>query len=235
MYYVFDVDGTLTPSRGSIDPEFCEFLISCAQKNKIVLVTGSDRDKTVEQIGLELFNLTTYSFNCAGNEVYQKGQSTYKSDWVLPDDAWLWLENELYSSEYKARYGRHFEQRTGLLNFSVVGRKAGTTQRTAYYEWDKINNERNIIAKAFNKRFPNLTAQIGGETGIDIFPKGKDKSQILDWFEGPICFFGDRMDPEGNDRPLAERITNDNRGASYAVRNWKDTWHYLKLMNLIHE
>ena len=44
--FIFDVDGTLTPSRGTIDPEFKEFFMAFAKKNNVYLVTGSDRPKT---------------------------------------------------------------------------------------------------------------------------------------------------------------------------------------------
>ena len=50
MKYIFDVDGTLTPSRKKIDPDFLIFFNSFALANEVYLVTGSDRDKTIEQI-----------------------------------------------------------------------------------------------------------------------------------------------------------------------------------------
>ena len=50
-HFIFDVDGTLTPSRGEINPAFKAFLMEFAQRNKVYLVTGSDKPKTVEQIG----------------------------------------------------------------------------------------------------------------------------------------------------------------------------------------
>ena len=228
MFYVFDVDGTLTPSRGVIDSAFKTWFLDFAQKHKVCYVTGSDRDKTVEQIGEDLFNIAAYSFNCTGNEIYQNGQLTYASKWTLPDDAWLWLEDELYKSPYRSRYGRHFEQRTGLLNFSIVGRNAQGIERTEYYEWDKNHNERARICNRFNARFPTLQAQIGGETGIDIFEKGRDKSQILNVIYGYIEFYGDRMDPQGNDKPLADAIIDNNTGVCYNVKNWQETWHILQ-------
>ena len=39
--------------------------------------------------------------------------------------------------------------------------------------------ERNGIAKKFKKQFPSIEAVVGGETGIDIYPVGADKGQIL--------------------------------------------------------
>ena len=53
--------------------------------------------------------------------------------------------------------------------------------------------------------FLKLQADVGGETGIDIFKKGCNKGQILKNFSNPetIKFYGDRTDPAGNDYPIA--------------------------------
>ena len=55
--FIFDVDGTLTPSRGKIDPDFLQFMLYFAGINDVYLVTGSDRDKTLEQVGLDSLRL----------------------------------------------------------------------------------------------------------------------------------------------------------------------------------
>ena len=57
-------------------------------------------------------------------------------------------------------------------------------------------------------KFPDITATVGGETGIDIYNKGADKSQILDDFnnDDKIYFFGDKVSPGGNDWPLAVKL-----------------------------
>ena len=69
--FIFDVDGTLTPSRGTIDPEFKEFFVNFCTENNVYLVTGSDRPKTVEQIGLDTYLLCKRVYNCSGNDVYE--------------------------------------------------------------------------------------------------------------------------------------------------------------------
>ena len=46
MNYVFDVDGTLTPSRGEMDKEFANLMEHFTTHNACYLVTGSDRVKT---------------------------------------------------------------------------------------------------------------------------------------------------------------------------------------------
>ena len=48
--YIFDVDGTLTPSRLPMTEEFLEFFDSWLKQNLFYLVTGSDIDKTKQQV-----------------------------------------------------------------------------------------------------------------------------------------------------------------------------------------
>ena len=68
MMFVFDVDGTLTPSRKEMDPSFKWWFQEAVQN--YCFVTGSDKDKTVEQVGLDMFIGAKYSFNCNGNDVH---------------------------------------------------------------------------------------------------------------------------------------------------------------------
>ena len=70
--FIFDVDGTLTESRKQMDISFMsEFIIFCC-KFDTYLVTGSDRDKTVEQVGLDVYNRAKRVFNCSGADIYEK-------------------------------------------------------------------------------------------------------------------------------------------------------------------
>ena len=62
--WVFDVDGTVTPSRGVIDEQLRQELMDISRKNKIYFITGSDKQKTIEQIGEELYNRAGPVFNC---------------------------------------------------------------------------------------------------------------------------------------------------------------------------
>ena len=62
--FIFDVDGTLTPSRKKMEHEFwAPFLIFC-RNNDVYLVTGSDHAKTVEQLGLDICYTAKRVYNC---------------------------------------------------------------------------------------------------------------------------------------------------------------------------
>ena len=228
MKYIFDVDGTLTPSRQKIDPDFLIFFNSFALANEVYLVTGSDRDKTIEQITHHLYCNCKRVYNCAGNDVYEGDLSVYTNPWELPKDAAEHLLEELETSKFPVRTGTHIEVRPGCVNFSIVGRGANMTERLVYSDWDDIKKEREGIANRFNDKFPELHAFVGGVTGVDISNKGSDKSQIIrDFMDGDIVFFGDRLDEHGNDRPLADAITDNKLGMVVTVTDWKDTWNKL--------
>lgn len=119
-----------------------------------------------------------------------------------------------------------------MVNFSVVGRNATLGERKLYVKHDTEIGERNLIADLFNKEFPDLIARPGGETGIDISPKGADKSQIVNDFDpnDVLYFYGDRMDPQGNDYPLKKVIIDNDLGFAIEVNGWKDTWSKLKCL-----
>ena len=229
MKYIFDVDGTLTPSRQKIDPDFLIFFNSFVLAHEVYLVTGSDRDKTIEQITHLLYCNCKRVYNCAGNDVYEGDITGYTNPWELPKDAAEYLLEELETSTFPVRTGTHIEVRPGCVNFSILGRGANQTERLVYSDWDGIKKEREGIATRFNEKFPELHAFVGGMTGVDISTKGSDKSQIIrDFMDGDVIFFGDRLDEHGNDKPLADAITNNKLGLVQPVTDWKDTWDKLK-------
>jgi len=228
--FIFDVDGTLTPSRGAMDPLFKEWFLEFCRNNLVYLVTGSDRTKTLEQVGIDVYNLCTRVYQCSGNEVWIKEDTIRSSSWLLPEDAHEWLSIKLIESDFSIRSGLHFEHRTGMCNFSIVGRNADSIDRGKYVRYEEENGERGHIAQGFNKLFPELQATVGGETGIDIAPRGSDKSQILRDFvqSDTIQFYGDAMHTDGNDYPLATALSNGNyQGDSFGVTGWQDTWERL--------
>lgn len=224
--YLFDVDGTLTPSRGIIDSKFKKWFLNFCKNKNVILITGSDRPKTIEQLGKDVYYACKRVYNCSGNDVYEGSKQIKFNDWSLPLGAQRWLKDKLDKSTYPTRTGRHLEVRTGMVNFSVVGRNADNLQRKNYYQYDCENNERFSIAQEFEKQYPELQAKIGGETGLDIFPVGCDKGQVInDFKKSSIKFFGDRCDPQGNDYPLAKLLK---KNQVFHVADWQDCWEFLK-------
>ena len=227
--YIFDVDGTLTPSRQVMDPQFKEWFLNFINKEKVWLVTGSDYPKTVEQLGTEICENVVTCYSCSGNQTRFRGKVVNAASFDPDPELMNILEGWLQSSPFPLRTGNHVEKRPGTWNFSIVGRNADMDQRAEYVMYDKANRERESIAYQINSEFKNITATIGGETGIDIYNTGRDKSQILGDFDNGsdrIIFFGDKTEPGGNDYPLANAIKYP--GKTYQVKDWKDAWNILK-------
>ena len=230
--FIFDVDGTLTPSRQEIDGDFAVFFSNFCAENNVYLVTGSDKEKTIEQIGEEIYSLAKRVYNCSGSDVWEGEKHIRSDNWRIPLHVKSWLQNTLEESKFSLRTGLHIEERSGMVNFSVVGRNATLGERKLYVEYDRTHGERNLIADLFNKEFNDLIARPGGETGIDISPKGADKSQIVNDFDpnDVLHFYGDRMDIMGNDYPLKKVIIDNDLGFAIEVNGWKDTWSKLKCL-----
>ena len=83
MNYLFDVDGTLTPSRLPIDKNFEQFFLNWMKDKNVYLVTGSDKDKTIEQVGEKIWLNVTRAYQSCGNAVYEKGKLIRQSNFKL--------------------------------------------------------------------------------------------------------------------------------------------------------
>ena len=98
--FIFDVDGTLTPSRGKIDNDFKKFFVEFCMNNNVYLVTGSDKPKTVEQIGNELYSMAKRVYNCSGSEVWVGDKQIKTNDWKIPYNVRSWLLDKLEESDF---------------------------------------------------------------------------------------------------------------------------------------
>ena len=226
--FIFDVDGTLTESRQQIDLSFEVYMIKFCCKYDVYLVTGSDRAKTVEQVGLDIYNRSKRVYNCSGADVYEKDNNVYKSDWKPSRKLINFLRDELDYSTFPHKTGNHIEHRPGGINFSVLGRGEDSMKyRKEYVKWDINTTDRILMSDRIKSEFPDLNIQIGGQTGLDI--SNSDKSQILRDFnlEDELVFFGDMMKKGQNDYPLAVAV--DKRGGTnYTVGSWQETYKKLK-------
>ena len=243
--FIFDVDGTLTPSRLPMTKEFQKFFKQWIKKNKFYLVTGSDLPKLQEQMcfyDIEAEGI----FTCCGNQFWKPDPSIvntsaeliYDNKFEMTNKLKSSLEVMLMSSQYPHRYGNHIEDRGSMVNFSVVGRNCTQEQREKYYEWDKEKGERRKMSIFLKNKFKDLDAVIGGQISIDIYPKGNDKSQVLNVIEqerlippSEYIFIGDGIENGGNDYPLAELMDNIEICDWYHTKGWEHTKEILESLN----
>lgn len=226
--YLFDIDGTLTPPRQKMDENFAEFFLPFAKENIVYLATGSDIEKAREQVDQRILMMCQGVFTCSGNEFWERGKKIYSNEFYPRPKLVTFLEKCVEVSDYHTKTGNHIEYRNGMLNFSVVGRNATLEQRDSYSEWDKRKQERWSIALSLladKESFGDIDVSVGGEISIDIYPRGKDKSQavskIRQLHDLSIVFMGDRMEPNGNDYPAAKALKAGDTACQ--VENWKMT------------
>ena len=240
--FIFDVDGTLTPSRLPMTKEFQKFFKEWIKKNKFYLVTGSDLPKLQEQMcfyDIEAEGI----FTCCGNQFWKPDPSivnisaelVYENKFEMTNKLKSMLDVILMASPYPDRYGNHIEDRGSMVNFSIVGRNCNQLQREIFFEWDNKYNERKKISTAIKHKFPELDAVLGGQISIDIYPKGKDKSQVLDVIKqdrlvepNEYIFIGDRTEKGGNDYPLAKLMNETDNCSYYQTDGYKQTQKILE-------
>tara|TARA_S200002703_G_scaffold47382_1_gene41030 strand:- start:1105 stop:1806 length:702 start_codon:yes stop_codon:yes gene_type:complete len=229
MIYIFDVDGTLTESRNKMDLSFAQFFYDFVDHNRVWLISGSDKDKTIEQVGSAIWLKAERCYQNSGNQLFINGKLEYQYEFNLPIQCKGLLEMFLERSKYPYRYGNHIEKRDGAINFSTIGRNCTQEQREHYDAWDKEHQERKEFAWEIKERFNFLDAVVGGEISIDIYEKGRDKGQIVKDIKGKFEFFGDRLLPGGNDFPIEQQIIAQKRKGckTHHVESWKDTENLL--------
>lgn len=232
--YIFDVDGTLTKPRQKTKKEHQDTFIKWSKGKQCFICTGSDFAKVKEQIGSEMLECFKLIYCCMGNETRKSdGFITRKNHFLVPDELNLDLENFIRNSLFENRTGRHFENRTGMLNFSIVGRNATQEQRKEYYEWDKNVGERTKMAKFINDSYPDLEASVGGSISIDIIKKGCDKGQVIHHLQASgaekIVFVGDRCFPGGNDYGIIRELKKTDLAFEwYNVSSPNETYKLIK-------
>lgn len=232
--WMFDVDGVLCDTGCSITPEFKEWFIEWGQGKIIYLATGSQREKTIQQIGQEIVDMAVISFNCLGNSIWMYGKETRINQITLHQDELAWLQNIVNNSRCPSKTGFHIDLRPGSINFSTVGRNATMEQRLEYKQWDDIHKEREQIRLEFLKMFPRFDAYIGGNTSIDICLRGANKGQCRHLIPFPslqdgIFFFGDKCGDGQIDEPLKAACCG-NLDRTFEVNGYHDTWNLLKTL-----
>lgn len=233
---LFDVDGTLTPARLTISPEFKQLLADLRKKVVIGFVGGSDLQKQVEQLGANVLNEFDYCFSENGLTAYKLGQQLASQSFIG------WIGEEKYNELAKfilgylanidlpKRRGTFIEFRNGMINVSPIGRNASTAERNEFEQYDKEHKIREKFVQALKDKFPDvaLTYSIGGQISFDVFPTGWDKTYALQHVEQEgfkeIHFFGDKSYKGGNDYEIYE----DPRTIGHAVNNPDDTARILK-------
>ena len=227
---LFDVDGTLTVPRKTIEPKIMKLLIQLKKKYSLGIVGGSNYEKIQEQLVTPLEQFFDYTFCENGIVAYKGNQLIGKkkiSNELGEKNLQIFINyvlNYISQLEIPIKRGTFIEFRNGMINISPIGRNCSYEERLEFQKFDKKHKIREIFVNHLKQNFPNfnLTYSIGGQISFDVFPMGWDKTQCLQYLRDDfdkIYFFGDKIDIGGNDYELYHSEYTE----SYAVSNPNET------------
>lgn len=246
---LFDVDGTLTPSRLTVKPDMVEMIkkLKTLENVDIGIVGGSDLDKQKEQLGEDVLNMFDYIFSENGLYASKLNDERTKHELIKKTSIRDHMGEEnlkklinasmryMADIEIPVKRGTFVEFRNGMINLCPVGRSCTQEEREEFYAYDMEHDIRVKMVEHLSEELKDLglTFSIGGQISMDVFPTGWDKTFCLQFVEDKydmIYFFGDKTYKGGNDY----EIFNDSRVSGNTVVNPEDTIKQLEKLFFNH-
>ena len=220
---VFDLDGTLAPTKSTIDNEMGALIEELLMAKKVAVIGGGKLElfqhqflnelKAPEDLltNLYLFPVTATSFFKYDNgwkNVYTHNLTQEEVDKTM--SAFTQVFKEIGYKDPKT-YGPVIENRGSQVTWSALGQDVvkilGDKGVDLKNKWKEENTPLKLkIAKHLEKYLPELEVHSAGYTSIDITKKGIDKSYGLKQMEKLLnvkienmLFVGDAIFPGGND------------------------------------
>jgi len=221
---VFDLDGTLVPSKSIMDREMSQLLTKLLSKSKVAVIGGGNYAHFTHQLldqfkapkylygNLFLFPTTStvfYLFKNSWKKIYSHGLSRKQVKQIFT--AFERVFKEMHYQHPKKTYGNIIEDRGTQVTFSVYGQDIATVLGKKgikmKQDWREKNNSLKLkMAKRVAKYLPDLEVRAAGVTSIDVTKKGIDKAYGLTQIQKylgvkikDMVFIGDAIFPGGND------------------------------------
>lgn len=214
--FVFDLDGTLAESKVNIDSEMGELLARLLAQHKVAIIGGASFEQMESQLpdsiskdgNLSLLPLnggSFYQYKINGWEkVYSQNLTGEEKKKIF--EAFEIVFKDIGYVQPAKVYGEIIEDRGSQVTFSALGQHAPLEEKKKWAEEE--NGQRLKIASKLKEYLPNMEVRIAGLTSIDVTQKGTDKKFGIEQIEKQlnvskedILFFGDTLEPEGNDYP----------------------------------
>lgn len=215
---VFDLDGTLTPSKQDMEPEMARVFARLTRSLPTGVISGGSFHQfsrqllaPLEQQDLGLQNL--HLMPTCGTRYYRFVDGAWQAKYVLDMDPALAKKAEKVIEQVARSLGywcenpagEIIENRGSQLTYSALGQQAGKAEKDA---WDPSGVKRAKLAARAAELLPELTVLSGGSTSVDITMRGIDKAYGVEKFlaqttlePAQVLFVGDRLDLDGNDYP----------------------------------
>jgi HAD superfamily hydrolase (TIGR01484 family) len=216
---VFDLDGTLAPSKSSLAPETAGLLRDLLGIIKVAVISGGAWAQFEKQLLADLpqdsllANLSLLP-TCGTKFFEYKGkwEELYSEDLTAEQIKKITdsLDQAARETGYHARkvWGKVIENRGSQVTFSALGQQAPLAEKE---KWDADFAKRKKITAMLEKLIPEFSIRMGGATSIDVTKPGIDKAygigklrDILHLSLKEMVYIGDALFPGGNDYPVEE-------------------------------
>src|SRR3989338_11219611 len=211
---IFDLDGTITPSKSDMDEEMAGLIKNLLEKKMVAIIGGGKYEQFQKQFlaklevpsesfqKLFLFPTNATVFyryvNDGWQEVYAEKLSEEEKKRIF--EAFEKTFRELNYSHPEKIYGEVVEDRETQVTFSALGQEAPVQIKEAWNK--KYNIVRLKMMEILQKHLPNLEVRVGGLTSVDITRKGIDKEYGINQIKkhlgvdfNEMLFVGDALFP----------------------------------------
>src|SRR5664280_2608463 len=216
---VFDLDGTLAPSKSSLDAEMASLLHDLLGVAKVAVISGGawlqferqvlshlPQDERLAKLSI-LPTCGTQFFQYAG-----QWKRLYAEDFTADE------KEKIVSSLNKAveaagfpvekTWGETIEDRGSQITYSALGQQAPLEEKI---KWDSDFAKRKKIKAVLDTLIPEFSVRLGGATSIDVTKPGIDKAygikklrDILGISLKEMIYVGDALFVGGNDYPAEQ-------------------------------
>ncbi len=221
---VFDLDGTLTPSKSPMKPDMVQAFVALTKSKPVAVISGGELKQYKIQLlnplkghGANLKNLYLFPTNSTAFYKWEKGALKKIYAFKLKPTEVKKIRNafkEAYEeTKYqhpKKTYGQILENRGTQVSFSALGQKVvaalGEKGVKLKEKWRDTQDARPMLVKSLIPKLKQFSVRIAGTTTIDVVRKGVDKAygirQIEKRLNIPVknmVFVGDAIEPGKND------------------------------------
>lgn len=216
---VFDLDGTLAPSKSPLDAEMSALLHDLLAIVKVAIISGGAWLQFQKQVLSNLpqdEHLARLSIlPTCGTQFFQySGQwnRLYAEDFTADEKKKIFssLTNAVTASGFHVEktWGETIEDRGSQVTWSALGQQAPLEEKE---KWDADFAKRKKIKAILDTAIPEFSIRIGGATSIDITKPGIDKAYGIRKLRDILCislkemiYIGDALFVGGNDYPVEQ-------------------------------
>ena len=216
---VFDLDGTLAPSKSSLAPQTAGLLRDLLGIVKVAVISGGAWAQFEKQLLTDLpkdsllANLSLlptcgtkfFQYNEKWQELYSEDLTAEQKKKIIDS-----LDKAAGEAGYRAEkvWGNVIEDRGSQVTFSALGQQAPLAEKD---KWDADFAKRKKITAILETLIPEFSIRIGGATSIDVTKSGIDKAYGIEKLRDTLhlslkemVYIGDALFPGGNDYPAEE-------------------------------